>query len=51
MLRAFAAHHQYRNTLEARQAGRLIINNLFKNDNYADRGMSKYWLGLNIFVQ
>jgi hypothetical protein len=44
VLRAFAAHPQYKYSAAAREAGYLLVNNLFKNDNYADRGTSKYWL-------
>lgn len=44
VLRAFAVHPQYKNALEAKQAGQLLIHSLSKNDNYADRGSSKYWL-------
>lgn len=44
VLRAFAAHSQYRNAPEAKHAGRILMDSMFKNDNYADRGTSKYWL-------
>ena len=44
VLRAFAAHSQYRNFPEAKHAGRILKDSMFKNDNYADRGTSKYWL-------
>lgn len=44
VLRAFAAHPQYKNAPEARQAGRMLINSLFNKDSYPDRGTSKYWL-------
>ncbi len=43
VLRAFAAHPQYKYAPEAKQAGLLLINNLFHKDNYVDRGTSKYW--------
>ena len=44
VLRAFAAHQQYRNAPEAKQAGQILTSSLFKNDHYADRGANKYWL-------
>jgi hypothetical protein len=44
VLRAFAAHPRYRESQEAKHAGRLLLNSLFKKDNYPDRGTSKYWL-------
>ncbi|HWP79024.1 MAG TPA: hypothetical protein VN446_00125 [Candidatus Acidoferrum sp.] len=44
VLRAFAAHPQYQNAPEAKHAGQMLVGSLFKNDRYADRGASKYWL-------
>jgi len=44
VLRAFAAHEYYRYTPVAMTAGNLLLNNLFKKDNYTDRGTSEYWL-------
>jgi hypothetical protein len=44
VLRAYAAHEHYRNTPEAREAGKLLLNSLFKKDNYTDRGSKDYWL-------
>ena len=44
VLRAFAAHPQYKNAPDAKQAGQMLLNSLFQKDSYADRGTSKYWL-------
>ncbi len=44
VLRAYAAHEHYRTTPEAQAAGKLLLNNLFKKDNYTDRGTMEYWL-------
>lgn len=43
VLRAFAAHPEYKYIAEAKEAGQLLIKNLFLNDNYVDRGNRKYW--------
>lgn len=44
VLRAFAAHPVYKKSKEAQIAGRLLLNNLFKKDNYPDRAGAEYWL-------
>lgn len=44
VLRAFATHPTYRNSKEARQAGKLFLSSLFKKDNYPDRAGAEYWL-------
>ena len=44
VLRAFAAHPAYRRSKESRQAGQLLLSNLFKKDNYPDRAAPDYWL-------
>ncbi len=44
VLRAYAAHEQYRRRPEAKEAGKLLLNSLFKKDNYTDRGSKDYWL-------
>ena len=44
VLRAYSAHLLYKNTLEAKQAGQILVSDLFKKDHYADRGEKKYWL-------
>jgi hypothetical protein len=43
VLRAFAAHPQYRKTYESLHAGDLMISRLFKNDKFSDRRDKKYW--------
>lgn len=43
VLRAFAAHPEYRKSGEARKAGSLVISRFFKNDKYADRKDKSYW--------
>jgi hypothetical protein len=43
VLRAFAVHPKYKKSIEAKQAGALLLANLFKKDNYSDRGGSEYW--------
>lgn len=48
VLRAFAAHPSYKKSKEAKQAGKLLLNNLFKKDNYPDRGGSDYWLRFTV---
>lgn len=44
VLRAFAAHPQYRKSREARQAGELLLSRLFSKDHYPDRAAADYWL-------
>ncbi len=44
VLRAYAAHDEYRITTEAKIAGRLLLSNFFKKDNYPDRASSDFWL-------
>ncbi len=44
VLRAYAAHEHYRTTPEVKEAGILLLNSLFKKDNYTDRGSKDYWL-------
>jgi hypothetical protein len=43
VLRAFAAHHKYRHSPEARAAGELISHRFFKADSYIDRKAPEYW--------
>jgi len=43
VLRAFAAHPDYRKTAEARHAGTLLASRLFKPDTYPDRCTKQYW--------
>lgn len=43
VLRAFAAHPEYRNAVEARHAGELLKTRFFKPDAYADRRDAGYW--------
>jgi hypothetical protein len=43
VLRAFAAHPQYRHTDEALHAAELFKPRLFKQDRYADRKGTEYW--------
>lgn len=45
VLRAYAAHPAYRKSKEAQSAGRLLVSNLFRADNYADRAAPSFWLG------
>lgn len=47
VLRAFAAHSTYRRSKEAQGAGQLLVSNLFKADNYIDRGAPSFWLGFS----
>ncbi len=44
VLRAFAAHPQYRQREEARIAGEQLKTRFFKSDKYNDRKTSQYWL-------
>jgi hypothetical protein len=43
VLRAFAAHPQYRKSDEAFKAGDQLITRFFKTDKYPDRREKKYW--------
>jgi hypothetical protein len=43
VLRAFAAHPQYRESLAARKAGKLLASRFFQPDKYADRRDKRYW--------
>lgn len=44
VLRAFAAHPNFRRSKEARKAGGLLISSLFERDSYPDRAAAEYWL-------
>jgi hypothetical protein len=44
VLRAYAAHPIYRHSVEANQAGKLLLSHVCKKDNYPDRGSPDYWL-------
>jgi len=44
VLRAYAAHTLYRNSYQAKDAGKLLLSNIFKKDNYTDRSNSDFWL-------
>jgi hypothetical protein len=43
VLRAFAAHSEYRKKSEIKSAGQLLLSKFFKKDNYPDRGDKSYW--------
>ncbi|HJX38186.1 MAG TPA: hypothetical protein VJ714_06290 [Anaerolineae bacterium] len=43
VLRAFAAHEEYRHAPEARAAGGLLKSRFFKPDPYPDRQAASYW--------
>ena len=43
VLRAFAAHEEYRRSPEARVAGELICTRFFKADRYVDRKAPEFW--------
>ncbi len=43
VLRAFAAHPEYRKSSEARKAGELLISRFFKSDKYSDRRTKDFW--------
>jgi hypothetical protein len=43
ILRAFAAHPDFRRIPEAQQAGQLLMSRLFKADKYVDRRTPAYW--------
>lgn len=44
VLRAYAAHPLYRNSIEAKEAGKLLLSRFFKKDSYPDRGSPDFWL-------
>jgi hypothetical protein len=44
VLRAYAAHPTYRQSVEAKLAGKLLLSHFFKKDNYPDRSSPDYWL-------
>ncbi len=44
VLRAYAAHEQYRSSPEAKQAGKLLLSAMFKADTYPDRKSPDFWL-------
>ncbi|MHA2061137.1 MAG: prenyltransferase/squalene oxidase repeat-containing protein [Candidatus Sifarchaeia archaeon] len=43
VLRAFAAHSEFRKTKEAKVAGELLVSRFFKRDKYSDRQAKDYW--------
>ncbi len=43
VLRAFAAHPEYRKSCDAKKAGELLLSRFFTNDKYADRRSKDYW--------
>jgi hypothetical protein len=43
VLRAFAAHHEYRGSEEAKKAANLLARRFFQGDKYPDRKDQKYW--------
>jgi len=43
VLRAFAAHHTYRKSDDAKKSGHLLASRLFKNDKYPDRQNKNFW--------
>lgn len=43
VLRAFAAHREYRRTIEAHTAGEFLASRLFAADTYPDRRDPSYW--------
>jgi hypothetical protein len=43
VLRAFAAHEEYRGRSEIREAAELVLSRLFKRDFYPDRSAAEYW--------
>jgi squalene-hopene cyclase-like protein len=47
VLRAFAAHNEYRKSKEARVAGELLSSRLFVRDKYPDRQSSNFWTGFS----
>jgi len=47
VLRAFAAHPEYRNNLQAVRAGGLLKSRFFQPDKYPDRKASSFWTGFS----
>jgi hypothetical protein len=47
VLRAFAAHPEYRKSEEAKKGGELLASRFFKPDKYPDRRDKKYWEGVS----
>jgi hypothetical protein len=47
VLRAYATHETYCNSDEAKIAGKLLLSNFFKRDNYPDRSSPDFWLRLH----
>jgi hypothetical protein len=43
VLRAFAVHKIYRESVEAKTAGKLLASRFFKRDLYPDRGTVEFW--------
>jgi hypothetical protein len=43
VLRAFAAHPEYRHSPDAHYAGKLLMSRFFQRDKYNDRQDKKYW--------
>lgn len=43
VLRAFAAHPEYRKSHDAKHAGKLLLLRFFKNDKYPDRRSKDHW--------
>jgi hypothetical protein len=43
VLRAFAAHSNYRHASEAKIAAALLTSRFFKKDAYIDRGSTEFW--------
>lgn len=44
VLRAFAAHPEYKKSKEAHEAGKLLASSIFQRDNYPDRAAPEFWL-------
>jgi Squalene-hopene cyclase C-terminal domain len=47
VLRAFAAHPEYRESEEAHKAGKLLASRFFQPDKYPDRKNKKFWEGVS----
>jgi Squalene-hopene cyclase C-terminal domain len=47
VLRAFAAHPEYRESEEAKKAGALMASRFFQPDKYPDRKDKKFWEGVS----
>lgn len=43
VLRAFAAHPEYRKSRDANDAGKILLPRFFKNDKYPDRRSKDHW--------